>query len=215
MKSSIGMTTEHQRRRPPRFELSAGHLCLDFVNTLDDRPSGKPKELLERYTDLARFAEDTGILSELEVDELAKRSLMDPEGAAHSLRYAIELREAIYGIVSAVMKKQPVPAKELAQLNGQVQHAAEHSYLVRRNGKFEWQFDRLGGFDAIAWRIARSAAELLSSDELGFVRACSSKSCQWLFLDTSKNHRRRWCSMKLCGNRSKAQRFYARRKSAS
>ena len=50
------------RRREPRFELSAGVLCLDFVNTLDDRPSGEPKELLKQYMDLVRFAEDTGIL---------------------------------------------------------------------------------------------------------------------------------------------------------
>jgi len=206
------MTKEITRRQPPRFELTAGHLCLDFVNTLDDRPSGEPKELLKNYADLARFAEDTGILEISDVDELMKRSLMDPEGAAHALRAAIELREAIYAIVTAFMKKQPVPAKELAHLNEHVQYAAEHSYLVKRNGKFEWQFDRLGGFDAIAWRIARAAAELLASDQLVFVRACSSKTCQWLFLDTSKNHRRRWCSMKLCGNRSKVRLYYARQK---
>ena len=206
------MTKEITRRRPPRFELTGGHLCLDFVNTLDERPSREPKELLKSYTDLARFAEDTGIMEISDLDELAKRSLMDPEAAAHALRAAIEQREAIHAIVAAVMKKQPIPAKELAQLNGHVQYAAEHSYLVKRNGKFEWQFDRLGGFDAIAWRIARAAAELLASDQLAFVRACSSKTCQWLFLDTSKNHRRRWCSMKLCGNRTKAQRYYARQK---
>ena len=58
------METHPDRRRPPRFELHADVLCLDFVNTLDDRPSEKPKELLRSYIDLARFGEDTGILEE-------------------------------------------------------------------------------------------------------------------------------------------------------
>jgi predicted RNA-binding Zn ribbon-like protein len=62
------------------------------------------------------------------------------------------------------------------------------------------------------WPIVRSAAELLASDNLPFVRACSSNTCQWFFLDTSKNHRRRWCSMKLCGNRAKVRKFYARQR---
>jgi predicted RNA-binding Zn ribbon-like protein len=62
------------------------------------------------------------------------------------------------------------------------------------------------------WPIVGSAAELLASDNLPLVRACSSKTCQWFFLDTSKNHRRRWCSMKLCGNRAKVRKFYARQR---
>ena len=53
------------------------------------------------------------------------------------------------------------------------------------------------------WPIARSAADLLASDQLAYVRACSSKVCEWFFLDTSKNHHRRWCDMTRCGNRAK------------
>jgi len=67
-------------------------------------------------------------------------------------------------------------------------------------------------FEAPLWPIARSAAELLASEQVHFIRNCSSKTCQWLFLDTSKNHRRRWCDMKLCGNRAKVRRFYTRKK---
>ena len=61
-------TDDIKRRRPPRFELMAGSICLDFVNTLDDRFTGSPKELLKSYVDLARFGEDTGILTDVQVD---------------------------------------------------------------------------------------------------------------------------------------------------
>lgn len=203
------------RRRPPRFELTGDLLCLDFVNTLDDRPSGEPKELLTHYVDLARFAEDTGILTPHQADRLVERSALVPEEAQRTLRYAIELREALYAVLAAVMKKQAAPAMALAKVNGFVQDAAQHARLVESGGRMEWRFDEPGSsLDAPLWAIARSAADLLASEQMAFVRACSSKTCQWLFLDTSKNHRRRWCDMKLCGNRAKGQRFYRRKKKA-
>ena len=59
------------------------------------------------------------------------------------------------------------------------------------------------------WQLSENAAELLTSDKLGLLRECAKQDCRWLFLDTSKNHTRRWCDMKLCGNRMKARRFKA------
>src|SRR5579872_6114038 len=96
------------RRRPPRFELIAGALCLDFINTLDDRFSSEPKELLKSYVDLARFGEDTGILDPARVDHLFELSGRKPDEAQHALRAAIQLREAMYGIFWALVKKKPV-----------------------------------------------------------------------------------------------------------
>ncbi len=99
------------RRRPPRFELVGGPVCLDFINTLDDRFSGEPKELLKSYIDLARFGEDTGILDDRRVDHLFELSYARPEEAQHALRAAIQLREAMYGVFWALVKKRPVPPR--------------------------------------------------------------------------------------------------------
>jgi hypothetical protein len=60
------------------------------------------------------------------------------------------------------------------------------------------------------WLILDASAALLTSPDIHHVRECDEKTCRWLFLDRSRNHSRRWCDMQLCGNRSKAQRFYAR-----
>ncbi len=62
------------------------------------------------------------------------------------------------------------------------------------------------------WPIARSAAELLTGPELDRVRECG--HCSWLFLDTSKNRRRRGCRMEVSGNRAKSARHYSRKKAA-
>lgn len=191
-------------------------MCLDFLNTLDDRYSNEPKELLKSYIDLARFAEDTGILSYRDVDRLFQKSMQSPEAAAHALKDAIRLREAMYEVFWAVVQKKSVPHQPLIVFNSYIQEAARRASLIPADGRFEWQFESpLNDFDAPIWPIVRSATDLLSSDQLQLVRACASKTCEWLFLDESKNHRRRWCDMTKCGNRAKVRRFYARNKNAS
>ena len=204
------------RRRPPRFELIAGALCLDFINTLDDRFSNEPKELLASYIDLARFGEDAGILDTRQVDRLFPMSLQYPDKAKRALDDAIRMREAMYAVLWALVTKKPVPAAALLSLNHDVQEAAQHALLVESKARFEWRFDPTpSDFYAPLWAIARSAADLLASDELPYVRACASKTCEWLFLDVSKNHGRRWCDMTKCGNRAKFRSYYKRKKKQS
>ena len=77
--------------------------------------------------------------------------------------------------------------------------------------QWRWRGDQVKAAEFPVWLIAESAAGLVVSDALGHVRTCEADTCRWLFLDTSKNHTRRWCNMKVCGNRAKARRFQERR----
>jgi len=202
-------------RRSPRFELIAGNVCLDFINTLDDRPSAQPKELLKDYYDLARFGEDAGILTSARVGYFFENVHLRSDEAEDAVRRARNLREALYAIFSAVINRETAPQLAMDRLNANVHDAALHSRLVQHGERCEWRFDDMASsFYAVLWPIARAAADLLASHQLPFVRACSSPTCQWFFLDTSKNHHRRWCSMKQCGNRAKVRKFYAKQKTA-
>jgi len=214
---------EESERRP--FELLAGDLCLDFINTLDDRPSGEPKELLKGYSDLARFGEESGLVTPGQRDYLDKRVRLMPDESEKAMGRTRELREALHHIFWALMNQKLAPKAAMDALNANLRDAALHSQLVQpemaeretaqREGRCEWRFEDLtSSFNAMLWPIARAAADLLASSNLALVRACSSPTCQWFFLDTSKNHHRRWCSMKQCGNRAKVRRFYAKRKTA-
>jgi predicted RNA-binding Zn ribbon-like protein len=205
--------TEPERRQPPKFELVGGNVCLDFVNTLDNRSSAQPKELLKNYYELARFGEDTGILTPAQLDFFYERVHLAPDETKEAMRRAINLRESLYAIFVAVLNKQKAPQLAMDRLNANLHNVAQHSRLVQSQGRLEWRFDEMtSAYDAMLWPIARAAADLLASSDVAQVRACSSPTCQWLFLDTSKNHHRRWCSMKQCGNRAKARKFYARKK---
>jgi predicted RNA-binding Zn ribbon-like protein len=223
--------TKPGRRRPPKFELIGGNVCLDFINTLDDRPSGKPKELLKNFYELARFGEDTGILTPAQLDYFYENAHLEPDEAGDAVRRAIHLREAMYAVFSALRKRQTVPPTALDTLNSYIRDAAQHSRLVQSEmvqgemaqsemaqskGGCEWRFnDMTSRYHAMLWPIARAAADLLASSEMAHVRACSSPTCQWLFLDTSKNQHRRWCSMQQCGNRAKVRKFYAKKKESA
>lgn len=207
------MSAKTKARRPPQFDLVAGSVPLDFVNTYDDRFTSEPKELLRSYADLARFAEDTQILGSTHADHLTQLSHESPREADRVLHAAIQLRESIFEVIWATVAKKPVPRESLQTLNKYLQQAARHSSLVKANGKFESRFEESpDNLEAPLWPIARASAELLSSDQLEFVRTCASETCQWFFLDVSKNHRRRWCDMTGCGNRAKVRSFYARQK---
>lgn len=208
--------TKLERRQAPKFELIGGNVCLDFVNTLDNRPSVQPKELLKNYYELARFGKDAGILTPAQLDFLYQHALLAPDETKEALRRAINLRESLYAIFMAVINKQKAPQLAMDGLNANLHNVATHSRLVQSEGRLEWRFDDMASaYDAMLWPIARAAADLLASSDVAHVRACLSSTCQWLFLDTSKNHHRRWCSMKQCGNRAKARKFYARKRESA
>jgi len=199
--------------RPLQFELIAGPVCLDFINTLDDRFSNEPKELLKSYSDLVRFAEDAGVLGSFYGNQLLAYDEQRPDAGRRVLAAAIGLREAMFTIFEAIRRKRHVPYEALYKLNEFLQSAAGNSELVEVSGGFEWQFtERPLELRSPVWPIAYSAASLLTSDDVSFIRTCASDSCRWYFLDTSKNHQRRWCDMTKCGNRAKFQRYYERQK---
>ena len=72
--------------------------------------------------------------------------------------------------------------------------------------RLSWPGDRT--LRTLRWEVATSAVDLLTAGRLDRVGECP--ACGWLFLDTSKNRSRRWCSMATCGGRDKARRYYAR-----
>ena len=195
------------------FEFTGGNLCLDFANTVDNRASERATELLTDYSQLLRWSEESGVISGRTADKLSALARESPGNAQLAVRHAIQMRDAIYDIFSAVAQRSGIPSRALAALNQAVRNAAEHAEVVHTNRRFAWDWVLPEShLEAVLWPVARTAAELLTSEELANVRQCASDTCAWLFLDKTKNHRRGWCDMKTCGNRDKARRYYQRQK---
>jgi predicted RNA-binding Zn ribbon-like protein len=196
---------------PWTFHLSGGRLCLDLANTVSWRRSDRPIERLGSYADLLAWSRQTGLVPEADARTLAREATRRSAEAARVLAQAIALREVIYRIFSAIAGSgAPAPA-DLAALNGALAGAFTRLRITPAAGRFalEWDAGR-PAFDRMLWPAARSAAELLVSDDLAHVRTCPAENCGWVFVDTTKNRSRRWCDMKVCGNRAKVRRHYAR-----
>jgi predicted RNA-binding Zn ribbon-like protein len=198
------------------FDLTGGLLCLDFANTVDDRTDVHPQELLNSYYDLVSWSEQAHVLTEEEAQRLLEKAARRPSEASRVLQQAVAIREAIFRIFKAVADDVSPEDKDLVSLSAAVADAQNHAQIVLKANGFIWDWaGNAGDLDRMLWPVVRSAADFLTADELDTVRVCASDRCNWLFLDTSKNHSRRWCNMKSCGNREKARRFYERKKSLS
>ena len=189
--------------------LLGGELCLDFVNTVEYRGSDRVHEFLESYSDLVLWSQHADSLT----DEQAKRLLREVQQRQEEVdgvfRQAIALRETIYNIFTSVTGGCLPDSASLETLNVFLVEALSQLRVVYTGKGFIWNWagnDKT--LDRVLWPIVQSAAELLTSDESSRVKQCA--GCGWLFVDRSRNHSRRWCDMRVCGNRAKARRHYQR-----
>jgi predicted RNA-binding Zn ribbon-like protein len=200
------------RPRSP-FEFTGGSPCLDFADTVDNRTGDHPRELLTDYGRLLQWGEEARVITAKTAERLRHLASAAPGNALTTLRTSLQLRNTIYDIFSAVAQRRVIPSTALATLNQAVRQAAQHAQLVPANRRLTWEWiEPESNLDSMLWPVSRAAAELLIGEEIAYVRQCASETCSWLFLDKTKNHKRRWCDMKSCGNRDKARRYYQRQK---
>ena len=208
---------------PSPFQLVAGHPALDLINTLDNRydPS-RLEELLPTYDELLRFTLQSQLITDRQARKLQRLHASPdttPSQRSEALRQVIALREHLASVTYALLDHSETaniqPATSLSALESTFKSAASVRLLAPSPpgtpSSFEWKLKGVGrDLNSPLWLLALSANDLLTSPAISRLRACASPACRWLFLDTSKNHTRRWCDMRVCGNRNKARQFQAR-----
>jgi len=194
------------------YDFDSGNLALDFANTSDWHGSDQPQENLTGYDDLVTWGEQGKLLTMAQAESFRQAAARQPEEASRVFQRALSLREAIYRIFSSLYAGRSLSADELATLNAELKKAMPNLELVLQTSGLEWRWlEGTNDLDRMLWPVARATAQLLTSDQLDRVRECEDdRGCGYLFIDQSKNHSRRWCSMESCGNRAKARRHYAR-----
>lgn len=192
------------------FEWSGGHPALDFVNTLDERPSDAPIENLADYGDLVRFAELAGLIDIGRAKHL--RRLSGPRSARIAER-ARELREQLHGVLAALNRENNVPRNTLRAISAAIGRAHAARGLVSSTGAriavHDWGLSRSRAADVPLHACAIAIEDLLVSVDRSRIRKCAAADCDVYFVDRSKGRRRHWCSMGNCGNREKQRRWRA------
>ena len=193
--------------RADPFDWSGGHAALDFVNSLDERPFEQPIEKLATYRDLVRFAELAGLVEPALAAAL--RALTGP-ACSRVVMHARALREHAHDVLAAVHKRQPVLQRDLNAIAAAARAARAAQALVasRSPGSLAtYRWSRPTAVSTPLHACALAVEELLMDVDRVRIRKCGAFDCAVYFVDTSKGHRRQWCSMKNCGNREKQRRW--------
>lgn len=189
--------------------LVGGRLAIDFAN-LPSRPaSGSSNDL--SWEELIGFLQVTRIVSPERAEELLALTETDPQAAFELLNRAERLRDSLRHAFHALSHRERIPRESVVPINEVLRVTEGHDELVeaQRSWRIEY-IARESGLDWLLAAVARSAAELITEGEETRVRLCANSTCSLFFYDNSRTHRRRWCSMSLCGNRHKVAAFAKR-----
>jgi predicted RNA-binding Zn ribbon-like protein len=200
------------------IELVGGRLCLDLANTVSNYFADVRRDYLADYGDLVGWARHAGAIDDTEARHLAREAVRRPQDAEAALARTRELREAIFTTFHAIAYGKRPPATAIATLNASLANALGKQQLERDGDAWVLRCVPPGGdLEAPLWPIARSAAELLTDNAVHCrIHVCggAEHDCTWMFVDESKSGKRRWCTMRDCGNRAKARRHYERTRHA-
>jgi len=208
MKSVLQVNIEpHQFRNR---DIIGGDAALDFVNTVTGRDQS-PRDWIDTYERLLDWAAFVQLLPERILRALAKKAQAEPRAAALALARAKVLREALFELVTRIISRSAPPKQALALL---------HRYWIAGIKAHELRFDDGRVFvnlrndaldlDLIASLIAYRMVEQVLALPMERLHICQGSNCSWVFIDSSKAGRRRWCDMAVCGNAAKSRRFQER-----
>ena len=192
------------RHREPTLRFIGGHLALDFVNML-------PRNRELSWNQLIAFLESARIVTPERGGELLVLNRSDPQAAESLLRKALRLAAALRRAFDAVLHRQRVAREWVEPVNEVLRITEGHDELVSMDQGWEIQF--VASESSLEWllaAVARSAAEIIAEGPGARLRLCANPRCGLFFYDTSRTRRRRWCSMRVCGNRHKVAAFARR-----
>jgi predicted RNA-binding Zn ribbon-like protein len=196
------------------FLFVGNQLCLDFINT-QFVVNGRPVDLLTTFSDLVTWLVQIHLLTGEEGKKIERQWGRKAEGT-QTLEQARAFRVTLREMVERIAAGRPVPQAAIKAINEMLRYRIGYPQLTRRSGKFEREFQAESqDANQLLGLLAEAATNLLCTCDFSLIKKCQSPLCVLFFYDTTKNHARHWCSMTICGNRSKVAAHYRRHRSQS
>lgn len=193
------MEMENPSEISPEPLVVADHPALDLLNTVAN-VEGRPFDFFRTDGDVAQWLVRLGVVPEGSAPKVPRHALLE---AARALRETVR---------TLVLRRKEGRKADPSALNAYLRAAEAHPELVW-DGPGAPRLERkreLRTPEQWLAPLAESAAELLSAGNFELVRPCGNHECSLWFYDRTKSHRRRWCSMAVCGNRHKVAAFRQR-----
>jgi predicted RNA-binding Zn ribbon-like protein len=199
--------------RAGSLDLIADDLALNFANTESGRGFPSHQNHFREAANVVEWLRHANVLPVEETDRLQIQVSKRADLAADLLEQAVALREATRDIGRALGHRAKPPDAALASLSALHARCVAKAELAPGVDVCRWTWSvRASPVEAALGPIALAAVRLFTEGDFGRIRECGGHACGWLFYDRSKNNRRRWCEMEVCGNRAKQRRLAARRR---
>lgn len=200
------VTLAKLRDSHPEFIFVGEHPSIDFANTCLT-PDGQKMDYLRTWADLVDWLSMTGLSTEANLKLPAARG-------AEALESVTKLRQAWKTQLARLISGDKVSDQFVEHLNRLLADESFHEEL-HRDGKSFFRLVRsvpqLSGEKLALTILSQQIAVFLAEANLSYLRRCANTvSCSLYFYDTTKNHRRQWCSAAACGNRHKVAQFRQR-----
>ncbi|WP_448956651.1 CGNR zinc finger domain-containing protein [Labrys neptuniae] len=181
-----------------------GHPALDFLNTVADTGKTRLDDKLTSWQAVRSWASGSGLLSDLELDAFAQDDRLDDEAGLASLR---RLREEAYTVLLGLAQGGGADGQAMAVLERSIRGAIGRGAFRGEGRGLRWRPDS-GMPERWLDAVALAFEDLMRSDDVARLRQCG--RCTWLFIDRGRGAGRRWCDMRTCGNRAKAEAYRCR-----
>jgi predicted RNA-binding Zn ribbon-like protein len=199
------------------IRLVGGMAVLDFLNTCNGRRPdtclGEVVDKLLSLEDVVYWFHHAGLITAEEQAHYLSLVPSSPFQQSSAFKQVISFRESLYLLFLPIAEGKRIDEDSLELLDRTLISTAVCRVLVPTSHAAFWGWRHATTLDemtaSLLGRLAIQAADLLTSSQLNRMKVCATLSCDWLFLDTSKNGRRRWCQMNICGSREKAKKALA------
>ena len=196
------------------LQLDGGCAAFHFINTVNTRTVAATVDYIECYEDIMVWSEKAAILSKKRIRTLSQFAEKNEVNKEAAFNKAIKTRDVLYSLFSAIVKGKNPGTRMLNEFNKILAASFSKMKLNISSLKSEISFTgNIVSLDEPIRIIMKSAYDILTNENRAVLKECP--GCGWLFIDKTKNGKRRWCDMKVCGSNDKAKRYYYRKKAAA
>ena len=194
--------------------LDGGTLCFDFINTVNTRTKQfRVHEYLPDYQNFLLWCRKVEVVEKTKFTELADYAQKHTTSTEKAFEKIKKTRETLYRLFSFIARDQTdkIPANVLKSFNADLQAAFSHLkfHITAHSLQQSWEPGKAPLLEPL-WMVLKSANDVLVHKNYERIKECP--ACGWLFLDQTKNNKRRWCSSSTCGSIEKSKRYYRKKK---